>query len=221
MVQERRGPIPKARTASKEFRRQQLVDSTIESIAKRGFAETTLANVADGAGLSRGIVNLHFQSKEALLIATLQYLADEYRDRWSRALAAAGPGAADKVRALVAVDLDPAICNRKKIAVWYAFWGESKSRPTYRRLCEQRDQEYVDVLCDLCRDIAEDGGYDDLDPVLIAKGISALTDGLWLDLLVTPKQFDRESAKQICLTYLAGVFPRHFTAARQAAQSAA
>ena len=30
-----------------------------------------MADVADGAGLSRGIVNFHFESKEKLLIATL------------------------------------------------------------------------------------------------------------------------------------------------------
>ena len=215
--QGRRKGAPRRRTASREFRRQQLIDSTIDSIAKRGFAETTLANVADGVGLSRGIVNLHFQSKEALLIETLQHLAEEYRQMWSRALANAGPNPADRLRALVALDFDPAICNRKKIAVWFAFWGEAKSRPTYLRVCEQRDQEYLDALCAVCREIVEDGGYRELDAVLIAKGISALTDGLWLDVLVTPKQFERETAREICFAYLASVFPRHFSAAKQSA----
>lgn len=61
----------RGRKASKETRRQQLIEATIDSLAKRGYAETTLADVADGAGLSRGIVNFHFESKENLLIATL------------------------------------------------------------------------------------------------------------------------------------------------------
>ena len=75
---ERRG-----RKASKEVRQLQLIEATIDSLAKRGYAETTMADVADGAGLSRGIVNFHFESKEKLLIATLQHMSDEY----SRALA--------------------------------------------------------------------------------------------------------------------------------------
>eukprot|EP01035_Chromulina_nebulosa_P043950 gene43950-59527_t len=45
----------KGRKASKEVRQQQLIEATIDSLAKRGYAETTLANVADGVGLSRGI----------------------------------------------------------------------------------------------------------------------------------------------------------------------
>lgn len=57
---ERRG-----RKASKETRRQQLIEATIDLLARRGYSETTMADVADGAGLSRGIVNFHFESKEA------------------------------------------------------------------------------------------------------------------------------------------------------------
>ena len=40
-----------SRAATKALRRQQLIDSTIDSIAKRGFSGTTLADVADGAAL--------------------------------------------------------------------------------------------------------------------------------------------------------------------------
>src|SRR6476660_2776916 len=82
---ERRG-----RKASREVRRLQLSEATIDSLAKRGYAETTMADVADGAGLSRGIVNVHFESKEKLLVATLQYMADEYAVHWRNSLRKAG-----------------------------------------------------------------------------------------------------------------------------------
>ena len=64
-------PEKRGRKASKETRQQQLIEATIDSLAKRGYSETTMADVADGAGLSRGIVNFHFESKEKLLVATL------------------------------------------------------------------------------------------------------------------------------------------------------
>ena len=83
-------PEKKGRKASKETRRQQLIEATIDSLAKRGYSETTMADVADGAGLSRGIVNFHFESKEKLLVATLQYMADEYSAHWRAALQKAG-----------------------------------------------------------------------------------------------------------------------------------
>lgn len=206
-----RAPARGGRHSSiREMRREQLIRSTIESIARRGFAETTLANVADGAGLSRGIVNFHFDTKEALLEDTLRYLANEYRAAWQRALARAGPAPAQRLHALLMADFEPAVCNRKKIAVWFAFWGESKSRPTYLRHCGAWDQEYIDVLAGLCAAIIEEGAYRGVQARLAATGIAALTDGLWLDLLLDPASFSRDTAREICMTFVAGLFPRHF-----------
>src|SRR6187402_566373 len=83
-------PEKRGRKASKEVRQLQLIEATIDSLAKRGYSETTMADVADGAGLSRGIVNFHFESKEKLLVATLQHMADEYSAHWRAALLKAG-----------------------------------------------------------------------------------------------------------------------------------
>ncbi len=201
--------LPRSRAATKELRRQQLIDSTIHSIAKRGFADTTLADVADGAGLSRGIVNFHFQSKDQLLVETLQFLADEYRDNWQKALGKAGDSAIERLAALISADFEAAVCNRKKIAVWFAFWGEAKSRPTYLKLCADRDLEYEAVMRGICAELIAEGPYPALDMDGLVSGISALTDGLWLDVLVEPKAFDREAAKRTVWLFLSGLLPRH------------
>ena len=121
-------------TAIRERRRQQLIESTISSIAKRGLSDTTMGEVAKGAKLSHGIVNFHFKSKEQLLVETLRAVTEEYRSVWTRAVERAGPGLGDKLAALYLADLDPAICTRKKVAVWFAFYGEAKSRPVIRAL---------------------------------------------------------------------------------------
>src|SRR5262245_8129528 len=92
--------------APKALRRKELIEATIESLARRGYDETTMAVVADGAGLSRGIVNFHFETKERLLVETLRYLADEYREHWRRALDRAGSDPAARLLAFVAADFD-------------------------------------------------------------------------------------------------------------------
>ena len=66
------------RALAKEQRRQQLIDATIKCIAKKGLSSTTLADVAKEAGLSQGIVNLHFNSKDNLLYETLRYVSEDY-----------------------------------------------------------------------------------------------------------------------------------------------
>jgi TetR/AcrR family transcriptional repressor of bet genes len=200
----------KRRTAPKQQRREQLIKATIRSIARNGLSDTTMATVTREAKLSLGIVNLHFQSKEKLLIETLRYVADEYTRTWEKALEHAGPSGTDRLRAIVNVDFSRPVCEQNKLAVWFAFWGESKSRPTYRKICAERDQRYDEMLIGLCNDIASEGPYPNINPEAVASGLAAMSEGLWLDMLVSPETTNSEQAKSVCLAYLASIFPKHF-----------
>jgi TetR/AcrR family transcriptional repressor of bet genes len=202
---ERRG-----RKASKEVRRQQLIEATIDSLAKRGYSETTMADVADGAKLSRGIVNFHFESKEKLLVATLQYMYDEYSTHWRNAYDKAGDNTADRLKALVTADFDRAVCNRRKLAAWCAFWGEAKSRPTYQALSGARDTDYQNLLSDLCSGLKAEADYA-FEPQALALALSALLEGLWLRLMMGLEDVSRETALQAANEFLLTVFPRHYT----------
>jgi TetR/AcrR family transcriptional repressor of bet genes len=199
------------RTAPKEERQQQLILATIRSVAANGLSDTTMATVSREAGLSQGIINLHFQSRDRLLVETLRYIADEYRVAWEKALSGAGDDPADQLAALVAVDFKRPVCDRNKLAVWFAFWGESKSRPTYRKICALRDMAYRQQMVEVCRNLIEQGGYEELDAGTVASCLSAMTSGCWLDLLTNPRSMNREQARGICMSYLAITFPRHFS----------
>ena len=198
------------RTAPPAERRGQLIKATIRCVANHGLADTTIATVAQEAGLSQGIINLHFRSKEGLLTETLRYLADEYRNACREAAAAAEISPVAGLLAMVELDFRRHICARDKLAVWFAFWGERKFRPTYRRICAERDKSYDDMVRLMCARLCEQGDYPDAEPALVADGLSALTDGLWLDLLERPESMSRERARRITLSYLADAFPRHF-----------
>lgn len=198
------------RTAPPAERREQLIRATIRCVANHGLADTTIATVAQEAGLSQGIINLHFRSKEGLLTETLRYLADEYRNACREAAAAAEISPVAGLLAMVELDFRRNICARDKLAVWFAFWGERKFRPTYRRICAERDKSYDDMVRVMCARLCEPGDYPDVEPALVADGLSALTDGLWLDLLVRPESMSRDLARRITLSYLADAFPRHF-----------
>ena len=200
----------KRRTAPKEERQQQLIQATIRSVASNGLSDTTMATVSREAGLSQGIINLHFQSKDRLLVETLRFLSEQYQSAWEKAVFKAGDAPADKLAAMVATDFKPPVCDRNKLAVWFAFWGESKSRPTYRRICAMRDMAYRVEMVRVCEELVEEGGYEDIDASSVAAGLSAMTSGLWLDLLTNPRSMSRQRAKQICMSYVATTFPRHF-----------
>jgi TetR/AcrR family transcriptional repressor of bet genes len=198
------------RTASREARRQQLIEATMKCIARKGMGSTTLSDVAKEAGLSQGIVNLHFESKENLLTETLACLAGEYREKFDKALSNSGPAAADKLWAIMEHDLRPSICNRAKLAVWFAFWGEVRSRPTYQRMCAEWDQRYDDVVATLCDAIVVEGGYKNTSGSSVAYTLAPMINGFWLSCLISPQTWSRDAAKSAVMNYLSSMFPDHF-----------
>ncbi len=198
------------RTATREKRRRQLVDATIKCIARKGMGSTTLGDVAGEAGLSQGIVNLHFESKDNLLNETLTFIAEEYKTQFNRALEKSGPDAANKLHALMELDLRPSILDRRKLAVWFAFWGEVKSRPTYRRICEASDEHYDEVVRSLCDELIKDGRYKNVSAKAASTALTSMTNGMWLSCLISPKLFDRHEAMQAVDEYLHSIFPQHF-----------
>ncbi len=200
----------KRRREPKEARREQLMDATLAVLARRGLAQTTLADVADEAGLSRGIVNFHFESKERLLLATLTRLSAEYDATWRAGLAAAGPEPAQQLRALLVADLSETLCTPEKLAAWFAFFAESGARADYRDLCWARDDALLDAFTALCAALDRDGAYG-YDARRTAMAIYAMEEGLWLRLMLGNAEFTRCEALEIALGMLGTLFPRHFT----------
>lgn len=197
------------RTASKEVRRRQLIDATITSIARNGIGGTTMAKVTDLAGLSLGIVNFHFQSKQNLLEETLVFLAREHHQQWEEALSDADLDAPGKLLAIVDAHFHPRICTRRKLAVWYAFFGEGGRREVYRALVDDMDRRRIEVSTDLCAEILADGDYAGPPADHVARTLEALYDGFWLNTLMYPDSFTREGSRRHIRAYLATVFPRH------------
>jgi AcrR family transcriptional regulator len=196
---------------SREARRTQLIESTIETIAARGFSRTTLTEVARTAGLSHGLVLFHFETKEKLLAETLAYLAEEYRQNWQSALAAVGDDPAEQLNALIEADFAPAICTPARLAAWCAFWGEAQSRPHYQSTYGPLDEAYNRRLEDICARLSDRGGYGRL-AVRVARVIRVTIEGVWLDMMTMVSPYSREEALATARTAAGLAFPDHFDA---------
>ncbi|MEZ5773370.1 MAG: TetR family transcriptional regulator C-terminal domain-containing protein [Hyphomicrobiaceae bacterium] len=201
---------PPTRNERKQATRQELIQATIDAIAEGGLSALTLGKITQRADLSRGLVNFHFRHKEQLLVETLSFLTEEYRQSWRQAVARAGADPAAELEAIVRNDFHPAICNRKKVAVWFAFRGESKARPTYLEVCKRADDEFSTVVTGIVGRLVAAGGYR-IDPQATAIGLQAMIEGLWLDCLMYPQSFRREDAMATVMSYLAAVMPDHFS----------
>lgn len=212
MVQIAKQKPETGRTATRDARRQQLINATIDSISKYGFSGTTLASVTKGAKMSHGIVNYHFKSKEELYVETLGFLANEHYERWSTSMENAGAEPSKRLAAIIEVDFEAAICSRKKIAVWFSFWGQAKQRPSYLKIHNNFDKQRAKEIQRLCAQIVEQGNYQHIDAASTGRSLIALVDGLWLNHLLYPQTFNRKLARDDCFAFLADAFPDHFSA---------
>ena len=122
-------------------RRRMLLEATMDAIHEFGLSNVTLAKIAGAAGLSAGSVNFHFDSKQALLLATLTQIAEEFEVRIQDAVDTAGSDPGARLLALIDASLDPEITQPRKTAVWFAFASEARSRDDYQRICGEREKE--------------------------------------------------------------------------------
>jgi TetR/AcrR family transcriptional repressor of bet genes len=198
------------RTAPKETRRLQLIQATIDSISQNGVSGTTMKAVTGIAGLSMGIVNFHFQNKETLFHETLRFLGEEHRDRWRRNIEQSSLRPEDKLTSIVEAHFHPDICNRRKLSVWFGFYGEAGYRASYRKIMSEIDDERWKISAGLISEIIEDGGYQGIVAEEVSDTLEGLYDGFCLNILMYPGTFTRIHAKARTLDYLAGVFPHHF-----------
>lgn len=82
-------------------RRAAILASAAVAFAQRGFADTSMDDVAGAAGITRLIVYRHFGSKEQLYAAVLQHVRDRLAAKFEIAGGERGENAA--VRSLLAV----------------------------------------------------------------------------------------------------------------------
>ncbi|MCO4851743.1 TetR/AcrR family transcriptional regulator [Bacillus vallismortis] len=54
-------------------KKEKIIKTSIHLFAKKGFASTTIQEIASECGISKGAFYLHFKSKEALLLSACEY----------------------------------------------------------------------------------------------------------------------------------------------------
>ncbi len=185
-----------------------LIQATVAAISQHGLSELTSAKIASGAGHTAASINFHFGSKEALLLATLREVSEEFAEVMAAVLEEAGD---DDLRALLSIidaSLGRRLSDSHKIAVWYAFLAESKARGDYQRICGERDAAWNRMVIDLCKRLISargNGLWPDAEAV--AQGLMGLIDQQWQGILFEGDDFDREAARRQCRAYLCSVFP--------------
>ncbi|MFF4995595.1 TetR/AcrR family transcriptional regulator [Streptomyces sp. NPDC000656] len=127
---------PEAQSGPKQARsrvtRRHLLEAAVACLAEQGWAGSTVAVVAERAGVSRGAAQYHFPTREDLFTAAVAYVSEE-RSAALRDLFQAGPAARPAVVEAI-VDLYTGALFRAALQLWVAASNEEQLRPQVTEL---------------------------------------------------------------------------------------
>jgi TetR/AcrR family transcriptional repressor of bet genes len=205
------------RKKMKDKRRAQLIDANMECIARYGLTETTISHISETAGMSRGIINFYFTSKEHMMRETLSHLMQEQTTAWREALdKSSGKTPYERLEEGVKAIFSARLCTRKKLSVWAAFVAHAATHPTYRYIFETetgRTRDEIAALAGMADPLIDAPGF--------ANGFICYIRGLRMELLIGDTGRTRQDLEKEALAFLSNIEPlshAQLTAQRAAAK---
>ncbi|WP_394619774.1 TetR family transcriptional regulator C-terminal domain-containing protein [Lentzea sp. JNUCC 0626] len=179
-------------------RRDQILAAATALIARRGYHNVRVADIARQCGTSTATVHYHFPTKEAALNGALEYYAGTFRARVEREFGKA-TSVRDKLRRLVEVQLPLAADDIDEWSVWVQFWGQAMLQPRLRPAQRRVYSEWRRVVVALLHDCRAEGLSPDADVEALADRFTALVDGLAIQILAGSTEMAPERMRELLL----------------------
>jgi len=169
--------------AKHEIRREELVKAALNIISTRGFACTTIREVAKEAGCSTGTLSYYVSSREELLLMVAEYEAEQSRtqivalEKIYKGLAA--------LRQIVrnVLPLDQTRDSRWKF--WFNAWEEISKCEMGRKWLENRQTESLSRYRKHIKDAQKLGEVPrTINATLAAGSLVALIDGIGVQVFI-------------------------------------
>jgi AcrR family transcriptional regulator len=189
----------------KERTRGELVAAALAVFLEHGFHGSSLDEIADRAGYSRGAVYSNFAGKDELFLAVLdaqfeqraRVLADVLLDE--RRLEESYRAVA---RSMVAADEG----EPRWTPLLLEFWAYASRRPALRAAVAERRERFFTVIAELIDELGARHGVSFAIPSKeIARGTNALARGIALDRLLDPDTVSADLFEEMHVAYALGL----------------
>ena len=172
----------KPREINAQQRRDDLIEATIRCIAEYGIAGASVERITAAACVSRGLVRHYFGSKNQLLVAAFQRLADEFRGVHGE-VGDVSDDPEGELRSLIDNTVNGPLFSPNRVHGWFGFWHAARTNPELQRINESvysLERARYRVLLEAA---AEKRGRK-IDATQAGNALAALADGVWLEFLV-------------------------------------
>ena len=189
------GPRARARFVREtpDVRRQALIDATARCLAEKGIGGTSVRAICARAGVSSGLLTHYFPGVDALILATYVDVGARVSAALDAAIASAGNDPRDRLRACLLANLRPPVLDPDLLATWIAFWSLVTSDPAIAAVHADVYGGTRHQLETLLGEAAPQ--LSQAQKRIAAISLTALVDGLWLELCLDRSSFTAEEAQ--------------------------
>lgn len=189
---------PSFTRAAPDDRRQSLLKATARCLAERGAAGVSVRTICAEAGVSPGLLRHYFAGVSDAIAETYRWTGQQIGEALDAAVAQAGSDPRARLIAYLGASFRPPIASADVLAGYVAFWSLTRSDPLVAAV---RAEVYGEFRAALERLLAE-ARHDLADPRLAAIALTALIDGLWLELSLGQAPFTPEEAEGLAEMWL-------------------
>ena len=190
--------------------RQAILDAAERVFYERGVSQTTLADIATAAGVTRGAIYWHFANKRDVYEALIQRLVDPIEARLTETLARDDGNPIDGLRAMALFVIDRVANDPRHSRMMAISWHKCEyvgEMAVIRDTHIECGARYL-TLGEECFRKAIDRGYfpRDMDPHVASLGMMVIVDGLIATWTLYDDLFPlADYATRIMDAYLAGL----------------
>lgn len=193
----KKSPRPRFERQLAGQRRSELIEATIECLKRYGHEGLSIRRISAQAGVSIGLINHHFPTKDALVAEAYRYFNNLLVDGLRQAVATAR-APRERLRAFLQASFSPPNLDADVLAVWVVFWGMYRHSKDIQRVQSETYHGYVDLVRGMLADLERESGSLAFDLRLAAIGLTALIDGLWLEWCLDAENFEPAEAITLC-----------------------
>nr|WP_202518156.1 TetR/AcrR family transcriptional regulator [Streptomyces sp. SID685] len=174
-------------------RQRELLRAAVEQIEARGVAAVRIADVAAALGVSNALVLYHFSTKEKLVAAAFAHAAEDDLARLRKLL---GRRTTALRRLRAAVRWYAPTGQAKGWRLWIEGWAAALREPALREVTRDLDRRWKAALAEVIAEGVSDGEFSCPDPQAAALRLTALLDGLAVQLTSYPGSVPRARAQE-------------------------
>ncbi|WP_259782991.1 TetR/AcrR family transcriptional regulator [Aestuariispira ectoiniformans] len=194
---------PKFQRLEADERREALILATIRCLARIGARATSVREICAEAGVSPGLLRHYFDGKDDLVVQTYDYLTTKVNQRCAEILDDESFPPEERLSHLFVHILKDEWVTDEMLGVWVAFWSLQRSDPKLADAHRRYNQDFRQHLENTLIALTEQQNVN-TDAHLMAISLSALLDGLWLELCLDPDGFSSDQAIVLCQSWLDG-----------------